>query len=82
MSAIASEYHVHNQPTKHRQIGRRVNPTETIYAALPAFLYLNANITGALLEPLLRFQDSPAYENHYAAPDLGTKTRAPLIAHH
>ncbi|KAJ7846926.1 hypothetical protein B0H13DRAFT_94469 [Mycena leptocephala] len=51
---------------------QRVNPTETIYAALPAFLYLNANITGALLEPLLRFQDSPAYENPYAAPDLGS----------
>jgi hypothetical protein len=30
---------------------------------------------------LLRFQDSPAYANPYAAPDLGTKTRAPLVAH-
>jgi hypothetical protein len=50
---------------------RRVNPTEAIYAALPAFMYLNANITGALLEPLLEYQSSPYYPNPYAAPDLG-----------
>ncbi|KAF7368334.1 hypothetical protein MVEN_00154800 [Mycena venus] len=50
----------------------RVNPTEAIYAALPAFMYLNASITGALLEPLLEYQSSSAYTNSYAAPDLGT----------
>jgi hypothetical protein len=50
---------------------RRVNPTEAIYAALPAFMYLNASITGALLEPLLAYQSSTNYKNSYAAPDLG-----------
>ncbi|KAJ7911892.1 hypothetical protein B0H13DRAFT_1614136 [Mycena leptocephala] len=49
----------------------RVNPTEAIYAALPAFMYLNASITGALLEPLLAYQSSTSYKNSYAAPDLG-----------
>ncbi|KAJ7127443.1 hypothetical protein C8R43DRAFT_831349, partial [Mycena crocata] len=51
---------------------RRVNPTETLFAALPALMYLNSSITGLLLEPLLRFQNSPAYPNPYAASDLGT----------
>ncbi|KAJ7915217.1 hypothetical protein B0H13DRAFT_2658900 [Mycena leptocephala] len=51
---------------------QRVNPIEVIYAALPAFMYLNASITGALLKPLLEYQDSPAYTNSYAAPDLGS----------
>ncbi|KAJ7091741.1 hypothetical protein C8R44DRAFT_719651 [Mycena epipterygia] len=51
---------------------QRVNPTETIYAALPAFMYLNASLTGLLLEPMLRFQNSSEYNNPYAAPDLGT----------
>ncbi|KAJ7142232.1 hypothetical protein C8R44DRAFT_974081 [Mycena epipterygia] len=51
---------------------QRVNPTEAIYAAMPALLYLNASISGALLEPLLRFQNSSAYPNLYAAPDIGT----------
>ncbi|KAJ7875615.1 hypothetical protein B0H13DRAFT_1632648 [Mycena leptocephala] len=50
---------------------KRVNPIETIYAALPAFMYLNASITGTLLEPLLEYQSSSAYTNPYAAPDLG-----------
>jgi hypothetical protein len=49
-----------------------VNPTEAIYAALPAFMYLDANITGALLEPLLEYQGSSSYSNSYAAPDLGS----------
>ncbi|KAJ7254983.1 hypothetical protein B0H12DRAFT_545654 [Mycena haematopus] len=51
---------------------QRVNPTEAIYAALPAFMYLNPNITGALLEPLLEYQNSSSYTNAYAAPDLGS----------
>ncbi|KAJ7793493.1 hypothetical protein B0H14DRAFT_2393450 [Mycena olivaceomarginata] len=51
---------------------QRVNPTETIYAALPAFMYLDANITGVLLEPLLEYQSSSSYGNSYAAPDLGS----------
>ncbi|KAJ7195683.1 hypothetical protein GGX14DRAFT_674779 [Mycena pura] len=51
---------------------QRVNPTETIYAAMPALVYLNASIIGPLLEPLLQFQNSSQYGNPYAAPDLGT----------
>ncbi|KAF7335620.1 hypothetical protein MVEN_02216900 [Mycena venus] len=51
---------------------RRVNPTETIYAAMPALIYLNASLIGPLLEPLLRFQNSSQYGNLYAASDLGT----------
>ncbi|KAJ6461896.1 hypothetical protein C8R47DRAFT_1240487 [Mycena vitilis] len=35
-------------------------------------MYLNANITGALLKPLLQYQSSSAYTNPYAAPDLGS----------
>ncbi|KAJ7695284.1 DUF1793-domain-containing protein [Mycena olivaceomarginata] len=50
---------------------QRVNPTEAIYAALPAFMYLDANITGALLEPLLEYQGSSSYSNSYAAPEFG-----------
>ncbi|KAJ6467832.1 DUF1793-domain-containing protein [Mycena sanguinolenta] len=50
---------------------QRVNPTEAIYAALPAYMYLDPNITGALLEPLLEYQNSSSYTNPYAAPDLG-----------
>ncbi|KAF7329563.1 hypothetical protein MKEN_00219200 [Mycena kentingensis (nom. inval.)] len=51
---------------------QRVNPTETIYALMPALLYLNSTLLGALLEPMFRFQTSSAYGNVYAAPDLGT----------
>ncbi|KAF8169483.1 hypothetical protein K438DRAFT_1983308 [Mycena galopus ATCC 62051] len=50
---------------------QRVNPTEVIYAVLPALVYLNASITGALLQPLLEYQNSSQYTNPYAAPDLG-----------
>ncbi|KAJ7697167.1 hypothetical protein B0H17DRAFT_978707 [Mycena rosella] len=51
---------------------QRVNPTEAIYAALPALIYLNSSLTGLLLEPLLQFQNSGLYSNPYAASDLGT----------
>ncbi|KAJ6466755.1 hypothetical protein DFH09DRAFT_1484118 [Mycena vulgaris] len=50
---------------------RRVNPTETVAAALPALMYLNASISELLLEPLLRLQNSSACTNPYAASDLG-----------
>ncbi|KAF7378320.1 hypothetical protein MSAN_00257800 [Mycena sanguinolenta] len=50
---------------------QRVNPVEVIYAALPAYMYLDPNITGVLLEPLLEYQNSSNYTNPYAAPDLG-----------
>ncbi|KAK7052731.1 hypothetical protein R3P38DRAFT_2763069 [Favolaschia claudopus] len=50
---------------------QRVNPVETIYAALPVLMYLNSSITGLLLEPLLEYQSSSSYGYPYAAPDLG-----------
>ncbi|KAJ7171492.1 hypothetical protein C8R46DRAFT_1263050 [Mycena filopes] len=50
---------------------QRVNPTETIYAAMPALMYLNSSLIGALLEPLLEYQSSSKYKNGFAASDLG-----------
>ncbi|KAJ7599409.1 hypothetical protein C8J56DRAFT_769937 [Mycena floridula] len=51
---------------------RRVNAVETLYAALPTYLYLNASWVGLLLEPLLQYQASSSiYGNSFAAPDLG-----------
>ncbi|KAF9527912.1 hypothetical protein CPB83DRAFT_371296 [Crepidotus variabilis] len=50
----------------------RINPVDTLYAAFPAYLYLNTSLAGHLLEPLLEFQSSSGYTNAYAAPDLGT----------
>ncbi|KAF7314821.1 hypothetical protein MKEN_00956500 [Mycena kentingensis (nom. inval.)] len=53
---------------------QRVNPTETMYALMPALLYLNGTLLGQLLEPMFRVQRTDAY----AAPDLGTPyPRAP-----
>ena len=48
----------------------RVNPVEHIYAAVPMFLYLNASIGGALLEPLLESQVSLTGQQ-FAAVDIG-----------
>ncbi|TFY82660.1 hypothetical protein EWM64_g1355 [Hericium alpestre] len=50
---------------------RRVNPVEILYAAWPMFMYLDPALGPPLLEPLLRFQDSPAWPNPYAAQDAG-----------
>ncbi|KAI0793192.1 hypothetical protein C8Q75DRAFT_840168 [Abortiporus biennis] len=50
---------------------RRVNAVETLYAALPAFLYVNATYAGYLLAPLLEYQDSLLYGQPYSARDLG-----------
>ncbi|KAF9256003.1 DUF1793-domain-containing protein [Marasmius fiardii PR-910] len=50
---------------------QRVNPVETIYAALPAFLYINSTWGQYLLEPLLQYQTSSQYSASYAAPDIG-----------
>ncbi|KAJ6606126.1 hypothetical protein DFH09DRAFT_1017068 [Mycena vulgaris] len=70
----AGEWNVSDVQAFMKDMGntQRVNPTETIYAALPAFMYLNASLVGLLLEPMLRFQNSSEYNNPYAAPDLGT----------
>ncbi|KAJ7585435.1 hypothetical protein C8J56DRAFT_1165854 [Mycena floridula] len=51
---------------------RRVNAIETLYAALPTYLYLNASWVGLFLDPLLQYQASPPYTNSFAAPDLGS----------
>ena len=48
----------------------RVNPVEHIYAAFPTFLYLNASIGGALLQPLLESQASLT-DQPFAAQDIG-----------
>ncbi|KAI0793186.1 hypothetical protein C8Q75DRAFT_804004 [Abortiporus biennis] len=50
---------------------RRVNAVETLYAAFPAFLYVNATYAGYLLAPLLESQDIPSYGQPYAGRDLG-----------
>ena len=47
-----------------------MNPVEHVFAAFPMFLYLNASIAGALLEPLLEVQVSRTGQP-YAAQDLG-----------
>ncbi len=49
----------------------RVNAVETLYAAFPAFLYIDPELGGLLLEPLFRLQASPNRTNPYSAPDLG-----------
>jgi len=53
------------------RVTSRVNPVNTIYAAFPALLYVNASIVPYLLGPLLDYQSTSAYTNAFAAPDLG-----------
>ncbi|KAI0684501.1 hypothetical protein BC835DRAFT_1293062 [Cytidiella melzeri] len=48
-----------------------VNPVDVMYAAMPAYLYLNPDILGYLLRPLLEYQDSSQYSNAFAAQNLG-----------
>ncbi|TFK28409.1 hypothetical protein FA15DRAFT_701078 [Coprinopsis marcescibilis] len=52
-------------------VSSRANPVETMYAAMPAFVYLNPTLLQLLLKPLLAFQASEEYRNGYASPDLG-----------
>jgi hypothetical protein len=52
-------------------LSNRVNAVETLYAAFPAFMYIDPKLGGLLLEPLFRLQVSPKYTIPYAAPDLG-----------
>ncbi|KAI0665950.1 hypothetical protein C8Q78DRAFT_985276 [Trametes maxima] len=48
----------------------RVTPVERLYAALPAFIYINASMLGPLLKPLLDAQAN--FKGlQYAARDLG-----------
>ncbi|KAF9071439.1 hypothetical protein BDP27DRAFT_1322138 [Rhodocollybia butyracea] len=46
---------------------QRTNPVEVMYAAFPAFLYLNASWTAYLLEPLLQFESSGLSGNAFPA---------------
>ncbi|RDX47956.1 hypothetical protein OH76DRAFT_1405499 [Lentinus brumalis] len=48
----------------------RVNPVESMFAAFPTYLYLNASLGGALLAPLLQSQDNLVGQA-YAAQDIG-----------
>ncbi|RPD57640.1 DUF1793-domain-containing protein [Lentinus tigrinus ALCF2SS1-6] len=49
---------------------QRVSPVEQMFAAWPAYLYLNSTLCGAMLSPLLESQDtSPGPQ--FAASDLG-----------
>ncbi|RPD76749.1 hypothetical protein L226DRAFT_611194 [Lentinus tigrinus ALCF2SS1-7] len=50
---------------------QRVNPVERMFAAFPAYLYLNASLGGALLAPLLDHQSNQS-ALPYAAQDIGT----------
>ena len=50
----------------------RVNAVETMYAAFPALMYINASLGAPLLEPLFRLQPLRNSSNGYAAADLGT----------
>ena len=49
----------------------RVNAVDVIFAASPIYLYLNPDIIGYLLSPLLDAQLSPLYTNAFSAMDLG-----------
>jgi len=50
----------------------RVNPVEVLYHAFPMIMYFDPSLGGFLLEPLLRYQNSPYYTQPYAARDAGT----------
>ncbi|EJC98591.1 DUF1793-domain-containing protein [Fomitiporia mediterranea MF3/22] len=49
-----------------------VNTVDTLYAAFPLFLYLNPELGGYLLSPLLEYQDSTVYTLNYAAMNIGS----------
>ncbi|KAF8883854.1 hypothetical protein BD779DRAFT_1443529 [Infundibulicybe gibba] len=50
----------------------RVNPTELMFAAFPAYLYLNASWAGFLLRSSLQQQAATVPASTYAMPDLGS----------
>ena len=55
-----------------------MNTVDTLFTAFPAFLYFNPELAGYLLEPLLKYQDSPAYTQNFAAKNIG-KHGIPLM---
>ncbi|KAL4258458.1 Glutaminase GtaA [Pleurotus pulmonarius] len=50
-----------------------VNNVGALYAAFPAFLYLNPDIGGYLLSPLLELQESKTFTLPYAAKNIGSR---------
>ncbi|KLO18699.1 DUF1793-domain-containing protein [Schizopora paradoxa] len=52
-----------------------VNPVDVLYATSPMYLYLNADILGYLLKPLLQAQQDSAYSGTlgFAAQNLGSQ---------
>ncbi|KAL5494568.1 hypothetical protein ACEPAI_29 [Sanghuangporus weigelae] len=50
-----------------------VNAVDVLYSAMPIYLYLNPDILGYLLSPLLKYQESPQYTNLFAAQDAGSR---------
>ena len=54
-----------------------VNAVDVLYAAFPAYLYLNPDLGSYVLRPLLHVQSSPIFPHPYAAPDLGKSS--PLL---
>ncbi|KAF8867760.1 hypothetical protein BD779DRAFT_1244531 [Infundibulicybe gibba] len=50
----------------------RTNPTEFMFSAFPAYLYLNATWAGFLLRPSLQQQAAALPASAYAMPDLGS----------
>ncbi|KAI5120589.1 hypothetical protein M0805_002538 [Coniferiporia weirii] len=55
-----------------KTVQQSVNTVDVLYAAFPALLYLNPELGGYLLAPLLEYQDSNAYTQTYAAMNIGT----------
>ena len=51
-----------------------------MYAAFPAFMYIDHTLGGLLLEPLFRLQASSSYRVPYAAADLGASQNRRLEA--
>ena len=56
-------------------VDRRVNPVEKMYAAFPAYLYLNASLGAGMLAPLLESQDNLTGQA-YAAQDIGESIKS------
>lgn len=49
-----------------------VNAVDVMYAAFPVYMYLNPELGGYLLKPLLEYQDSSLYQLPYAAQNIGS----------
>ena len=49
-----------------------INSVDALYASFPAYLYLNPEIGGYLLRPLLETMDTSDYTLGYAARNAGT----------